>query len=202
MARVTFTEKQLAATPLMLNVESVGLTDEQFFCLCRDNDDLRFELTAQKELVIMSPSGPKTSWRNNIICTRLTNWAEKDGTGLVFESSAEYSLPNGAKRAPDASWIKKERWEALGEEEQEQFAHICPDFVVELMSPSNTLKEQKAKMDEYIANGAQLGWLIDPFGKCVYVYRHGEPGEYLENPATISGDPVLAGFVFNVAKIW
>ena len=136
MARVTLTEKQLAATPLMLNVESVGLTDEQFFCLCRDNDDLRFELTAQKELVIMSLGGPKTSWRNNIICTRLTIWAEKNGTGLVFESSAEYSLPNGAKRAPDVSWINKERWEALSEEDQEKFAHICPNFVVELMSAS------------------------------------------------------------------
>ena len=124
MARVTLTEKQLAATPLMLNVESVGLTDEQFFRLCLDNDDLCFELTAQKELVIMSPAGVKTSRRNNLICHHLTEWALKHGTGEVFESSAEYSLPNGAKRAPDVSWIKNERWNALTEEEQEKFPHI------------------------------------------------------------------------------
>ena len=202
MARVTLTEKQLAATPLMLNVESVGLTDEQFFRLCCDNDDLRFELTAQKELIIMAPAGAKTSWRNSLICTSLTNWAKKEGTGPVFESSAEYSLPNGAKRAPDVSWIEKERWDALGEEDQEKFAHICPGFVVELMSPSSTLKEQKAKMEEYIANGARLGWLIDPFNKRVYIYRPGQPVDYLENPTTISGDPTLPGFVFNVAEIW
>jgi Uma2 family endonuclease len=202
MARVNLTEKQLAATPLLLNVESVGLTDEQFFRLCCDNDDLRFELTARKELVIMSPAGAKTSWRNNLICTHLTNWAEKDATGLVFESSAEYSLPNGAKRAPDASWIRKDRWEALTEEEQEKFPRICPDFVVELMSPTSTLKDQQAKMEEYIANGARLGWLIDPFNKRVYVYRTDVKVECLEQPETLTGEAVLAGFAFHVAEIW
>ena len=206
MARMPLTKETVETDRLVLNLKSVGLSEEQFFRLCRDNDNLCFELSARKELIIMSPVKPKTSWRNNLICYRLTKWALKDRTGLVFESSAGYTLPNGAIRAPDASWMLRERWEGLSEEQREEkeerFAHICPDFVVELMSPSSTLKEQKAKMDEYIANGAQLGWLIDPFNKCVYVYRPGQPVEYFENPTTISGDPALPGFVFNVAEIW
>jgi Uma2 family endonuclease len=202
MARIPPTKEMAETDRLVLNVESVGLSEEQFFRLCRDNSDLRFELTAQRELIIMPPAGFRSGWRNNRICYRLTQWAEKDGTGIVSESSGGYTLPNGANRAPDASWIRSQRFDSLSEDEQERFVHLCPDFVVELMSPSDRLQELQEKMDEYIANGAQLGWLIDPFNKCVYIYRAGQAVEYLENPTTISGDPTLAGFVFNVAEIW
>ena len=201
MARMPLTRKQVAPTKLVLNVEKVGLTEEQFFQLCSDNRDLRMELTAQKELIIMPPAGLKSSWRNNILSTRLTTWAEKDGTGIVCDSSAGYRLPNSAIRGPDASWIRRERLAAFDDKELEKFGHLCPDFAAEVMSPSDTLAELQGKMAEYIANGAQLGWLIDPFDACVYIYRPDQAVECLENPTTISGDPVLSGFVFNVAEI-
>ena len=202
MARVPLTKEQVASTKLVLNVENVGLTEEQFFQLCSDNRDLRMELTAQKELIIMPPAGLNSSWRNNILSTRLTNWAEKDGTGIVFDSSAGYRLPNTAIRGPDTSWVRRERLDAFDKKELEKFGHLCPDFVAELMSPSDTLSELQDKMAEYIANGAQLGWLIDPYEARVYIYRPGGPVECMENPVNISGDPILRGFVFNVAEIW
>jgi Uma2 family endonuclease len=202
MARVPLTKEEVAAGRLVLNVESVGLSPEQFFRLCSDNSELQIELTAQKELVIRAPTGLEGSWRNSIICHHLTDWALKDGTGVALDATGGYTLPNGAVRAPDASWMPRERWEAIPKEERAKFAHTCPDFAVELMSPSNTLAELHAKMTEYLANGVQLGWLIDPYETRVYIYRPGQPSETLENPATISGDPVLPGFVFNVSEIW
>ena len=202
MARVPLTKEEVAPTRLVLNVEKVGLTEEQFFQLCSDNRDLFMELTARKELIIMPPVGLKSGWRENILSTRLTNWAEKDGTGIVCSPSTAYTLPNSAVRGPDASWIRREKLEALDDGELEKFAHICPDFVAEVMSPSNTLSELQNKMDEYIANGAQLGWLIDPYEARVYIFRPGQAVEWLENPTTITGDPVLPDFVFNVTEIW
>ena len=187
---------------LTLSVQSVRLTDEQFYRLCGDNPDLHLELTAQKALVIMSPSGSKTGWRNAKLTYRLTDWAEQDGTGLAFDSSAGFTLPNGAKRGPDAAWLRRERWEALSEEEQESFAPLCPDFVVELRSPHDSLTMLQEKMVEYMDNGAQLGWLIDARARRVYVYRPGQPVEMLEQPSTLSGAPFLPGFIFNVGEIW
>jgi len=202
MARVPLTEEEVTPAKLVLNVENVGISEEQFFQLCCDNRDLRMELTAQKELIIMPPAGLNSSWRNNILSTDLTIWARKDGTGIVYDSSAGYRLPNTAIRAPDTSWVRRERLDAFDKKELEKFGHLCPDFVGELMSPSDTLSELQDKMAEYIANGAQLGWLIDPYEARVYIYRPGGPVECLENPVNISGDPVLRGFVFNVAEIW
>ena len=202
MARMPLTKEEPVPSNVVLNVEKLGLTEEQFFQLCSDNRDLRMELTAQKELIIMPPAGIKSSWRNNILSTRLTNWGEKDGTGIVCGSSAGYRLPNSAIRGPDASWTRRERLTAFDDEQLEKFGHFCPDFVAEIMSPSDTLAELQDKMAEYIANGAQLGWLIDPFEARVYVYRPRHAVECLENPTTINGDPVLSGFVFNVAEIW
>jgi Uma2 family endonuclease len=192
---------QDAPYALTLSVQSVGLTDEQFYRLCRDNPDLRLELTSQKALVIMSPSGSKTGWRNSKLNQRLANWAEHDGTGLAFDSSAGFTLPNGAKRGPDAAWLRRERWDALSEEEQESFAPLCPDFVVELRSPHDSLAVLQEKMIEYMENGAHLGWLLDPQTQRVYIYRPGQLVECLEHPATLSGAPVLPGFVFNVREI-
>ena len=206
MARVPLIEEQVAEDWVVLNVEKVGLSDEQFVELCADNRELHLELTAQKELVIMTLPGPKTGRRSTFICTDLENWARKDGTGITFSPLTLFALPNGAKRAPDASWLRRSRWDALTDKQQEGLPTFCPDFVLELMSPSDRrpvrFRMLQAKMTEYIANSAQLGWLIDPFKKNVHIYRPGESIQCLENPATISGDPVLPGFVFQVSEIW
>jgi Uma2 family endonuclease len=188
--------------PLALSVDSVELTDKQFYRLCQDNRDLRLELTADGELIIMLPTGSMTGWRNARIMHRLTDWAERDGVGLTFDSSTGFRLPNGAKRSPEASWVRREKWDALTEEEKEGFAPLCPDFVVELRSPEDRITTLQDKMLEYISNGAELGWLIDPKARRVYVYRRGQPTEYLENPEAIAGDPALRGFVLNIRDIW
>jgi Uma2 family endonuclease len=202
MARVPLTKEVVTSTKLVLNVEKVGLTEEQFFRLCSDNRDLRMELTAEKELIIMSPTGLKSGWRELVLSTELMIWARKDGTGIAFGPSSGYTLPDGAVLGPDASWVRRERLAGFSDEELEKFPHLCPDFAGEVMSPSDTLREVQAKMTKYIANGAQLGWLIDPYEARVYIYRPGQPVDCLENPMTISGDPVLSGFVFNVAEIF
>ena len=202
MARVPLINEQVVSNKLVLNVANVGLTEEQFSRLCGDNDNLFMELTAQKELIIMSPNGLNSSWRETILCTELTIWARKDGSGITYGSNAGYKLPNGAFRSPDASWVRRDRLAAFTKDELEKFGHLCPDFAAEVMSPSNTLSELKEKMTEYLANGAQLGWLIDPYEARVYVYRPGRPVECLEKPAAIGGEPILPGFVFNVSEIW
>ena len=206
MASVPLTEELIADDFVLLNFEKVGLSDEQFIELCSDNRDLHLEFTAQKELVIMTLPGGKTGRRNVIISRRLEDWSEKDGTGITFSPLTLFALPNGAKRASDASWLKKERWEALTDEQQDELTPVCPDFVLELMSPSDQrparFKILQSKMAEYIESGAQLGWLVDPFKKDVYIYRPDQAVEHLNNPTTINGHPVLPGFIFNIAEIW
>ena len=160
-------------------------------------------MTAEGELEIMPPTTLETSRKNNKIGTRLTIWAEKDQTGEVFESDGMFTLPNGAKRAPDAFWITKERYFALSEEEREEkFARIVPDFVIELRSKSDGVKKLKNKMLEYIENGVRLGWLIDPYEKKVYIYRANGEIEILENAARVSGEDVLKGFELDLTEIW
>lgn len=188
--------------PVKLNVRGVIVSDEQFELLCRENRELRLELTARKELIIMPPTGSKTGRRNSTCTQRLGNWAEVDRTGFVFDSSTLFTLPNGAKRSPDASWVKRERWDALSDAEQEGFAPLCPDFVVELRSRTDRLADLQEKMQEYIDNGARLGWLVDPLEKRVHIYRPGQAVEVLDDPLIVSGDPVLPGFVLNVRELW
>ena len=188
-------------TRLVLNLRSVGLTDDQFLRLCSDNSDFQFEMTARGELIIMPPVSGETGWRESKINQRLANWAEQDGAGLAFGSSSGFVLPNGAIRAPDAAWIPKHRWMKLPKEDHEKFPHICPDFVIELRSPSDRLSEARRKMEEYIDNGARLGWLLDPNANRAYIYWPGQPAERIENPKIISGDPVLPGFKFNFTEI-
>ncbi len=195
-------EQQERPFAVALDLHSVGLTDEQFYQLCQDNDDLRLELTSRGELIIMPPTGGSTGSRNARITTRLTVWAEKNGSGLSFDSSTMFILPNGAKRSPDASWVSRERWDALSQEGRDKFVPLCPDFVLELHSPSDSLSFLQDKMHEYMSNGAGLGFLLDPKAKRVYVYRPGQPIESLDNPRTLSGDPVLPGFVLSLKDIW
>ncbi len=164
----------------------IDLTDEQFFQMCQKNRDYQFERTASGEVLIMPPTGSETGRRNVKITTQLDNWNSESKLGEVFDSSAGFKLPNGADRSPDASWIKIERWNALTPEQQEKFAPICPDFVVELRSPSDSLKDLQEKMQEYIENGAQLGWLIDRKNKRVEIYRPGKDVEILDNSSQLS----------------
>ncbi|NEO55372.1 MAG: Uma2 family endonuclease [Okeania sp. SIO3B5] len=179
------------------------MTDEQFFEFCQINRDLRIETNKFGELLIMSPTGSETGNREFNLSGQLWVWSEQDGTGIAFSSSAGFTLSTGAKKSPDASWIKLERWNSLSPEQKEKFAPICPDFVLELMSPSDSLKTLQAKMTEYMEEpGVKLGWLIDRKERKVYIYRPGMPTECLENPEIVSGDPVLSGFVLNMQKVW
>ncbi|MDJ0615388.1 MAG: Uma2 family endonuclease [Calothrix sp. MO_192.B10] len=180
----------------------LDLTDEQFFQLCQANKDLRFERNATGELIIMPPVGGESSNRNGRINQQLFNWADLDGTGIAFDSSGGFKLPNGADRSPDASWVKLERWNALTTEQQTRFLPLSPDFVIELLSPSDSLKATQKKMEEDQENGVRLGWLINRKLRQVEVYRIGQEVEILENPSSLSGEDVLPGFVLDLEKIW
>lgn len=184
--------------PFTLAINLKGLlnriADEKFFEFCRNNPKLRVEMSKEGDIIIMPPTGGETSGHNFNLVLDFGSWARKDGTGKGFESNAMFVLPNGAKRMPDMSWIKLERWNQLTDAQKKSFPPICPDFVVELRSPSDSIQDLKDKMTEYIENGAQLGWLIDPIQKKVFVYRPNTAMEELNNPTSISGDPFLKGF--------
>jgi len=194
----------MLSSPLVLQMPtSIDWTDEQFFAFCQVNRDLRIERNRHGEISIMSPTGSETGNRDAKIIQQLMNWTDEDGTGIAFSSSAGFTLSTGAERSPDASWLKLERWNALLPEQQQKFAPICPDFVVELRSLSDNLKPLQEKMEEYMREpGVQLGWLIDRKNRKVYIYRPGVAVECLDNPATVSGEPVLPGFVLNMSKVW
>ncbi len=179
----------------------IELTDEQFFQLCQNNRDLRFERTANGDLLIMPPTGGETSNRNARLTQRLMNWADTNELGIAFDSNGGFKLPNGADRAPDASWVKIESWNALTPEQRQKFLPLCPDFVVELRSPTDSLKATREKMQEYIDNGARLGWLIDQKNKRVEIYRQGQDVEILQSPTTLLGEDVLPGFVLDLNGI-
>jgi Uma2 family endonuclease len=178
------------------------MSDREFFEFCQANKDWRIEQTSEGDIIIMPPTGGETGRRNFNLNTLFGVWVEKDGTGIGFDSSTAFILPNGAKRAPDLAWVKRERWEALTMQEREVFPPLCPDFVVELRSRSDSLAMLQAKMEEYLANGALLGWLVDPLEKKVYVYRPDVEVLCLNNPATISGEPVLPGFALDLKRLW
>ncbi len=194
----------MLSSPLLLQLPpSMQITDEQFFEFCQVNRDLRIERNKLGEISIMPPTGSETGNRNFNIAVQLGVWAEQDGTGIFFDSSTGFKLSTGAERSPDASWIKLERWNTLSSEQQQKFAPLSPDFVIELRSPSDNLQPLKDKMEEYMREpGIQLGWLIDHKHRKVYIYRLGMPEECLENPDSISGESVLPGFTLNMSKVW
>lgn len=185
-------------TPLELTIE---LTDEQFFQLCQNNRDLRFERSASGDLIIMPPTGSETGNRNIDLSYQLQGWSRQNNLGLAFDSSTGFKLPNGADRSPDAAWVKKERWDALTTEEKEKFAPLCPDFVVELRSKTDSLSKLQAKMQEYIDNGAKLGWLLDRENQRVEIYRPDRAVEVLSSPQSLSGEDILPGFVLDLKNI-
>ncbi len=180
----------------------IELSGEQLLELSSLNDDLRLELTAEGELIVMTPAGGESSRRNLELTVQLGIWTRRDGTGVACDSSGGFILPNGAIRSPDASWVERSRYEALTPEQREKYLPLCPEFVIELRSPSDRLVTLQEKMVEYVENGARLGWLLDPESKRVHVYKPGEPVRALENPGRLSGDPVLPGFVLDLRPIW
>lgn len=177
------------------------MSDDELFELCVENRDLRIERTADGELIIMPPTGGKTGARNASLTTQLGNWVDAHD-GISFDSSTGFILPNGAERSPDAAWLSRERWDALTDAQREKFVPLCPDFVVELRSPSDSSSDVEAKLDEYLACGAKLGWLIEPQSRTVSVYRPGRPVEKLEAPEALSADPELPGFTLRFDRIW
>ncbi len=178
------------------------LNDHEFYELCQLNRDWRVERTHEGDLIIMPPTGGKTGRLNFMLIGLFNAWVERDGTGFGFDSSTGFTLPNGAKRSPDLSWIKRSRWEKLTESEREEFPPLCPDFVVEIRSKSDSLTMLQSKIEEYILNGASLGWLIDPVEKKVYVCRPSMQTQKLDNPQVISGEPILRGFSLEMKKLW
>ncbi|MGA1622276.1 MAG: Uma2 family endonuclease [Synechocystis sp.] len=179
------------------------VTPEQFAELAIANRDLRLERTATGVLIVNPPTGGESGKRNLSIAGQLSSWYEANETlGEAFDSSTGFVLPNGANRSPDASWVAKERWEALTQEQRQGFIPLCPDFVVELRSKTDSLKKLQQKMQEYQENGATLGWLIDPQNQRVEIYRPGQGVEILHNPATLSGESTLPGFTLSLKRIF
>jgi Uma2 family endonuclease len=189
--------------PLVLRTRPVlDLTEDQFFAFCQLNGDLQIERNAEGDLEIMAPAGWQSGVRNAEITLQLALWAKRDGSGVVTDSSGGYRLPNTAVRGPDAAWILRSRLDAIPAAERAKFLPLCPDFVLELCSPTDRLAVVQAKMEEYLANGARLGWLLDPEHRRVYVYRPDAPVARLDRPETVAGDPVLPGFVLDLREIW
>jgi Uma2 family endonuclease len=178
------------------------MSEAQFYELCQRNPDLQIERNAQGEVIVMPPAFSDTGNRNFKLSVQLGVWAERDSTGECFDSSAGFTLPSGAMRSPDASWIKMERWDALTDAQKASFAPICPDFVIELRSSSDTLKSLQTKLQEYIENGVSLGLLIDRQSRTVYCYRADGSVVVLNDPDSVSCDPELPGFTLQMAKIW
>ncbi len=178
------------------------MSADGFFDFCQLNSHLRIERNTTGKLIIMSPAGSETGNRNAKLMQQLANWTDRDGSGIEFDSSAGFILPSGATRSPDASWIQLTRWNRLTAVQKTKFAPICPDFVVELRSPSDSLEMLKEKMQEYIDNGVSLGWLIDRPSCQVYIYTPNNDVQCLDNSQTVTGDPLLSGFVLDLTKIW
>ena len=196
-------ERKPISKPQQLRPEQAGAeepepyTAEEFATFAADYPDLRLELTKEGELIIMPATFPRTGRRNAKLTARLVAWSEAAGSGETFDSSTLFTLSNGAVRSPDACWIEKSRWDAIGEDEQDNLMVICPDFVAELRSKTDRLSALQKKMQEYLENGARLGWLLDPKSNRVEIYRPGQEVEIVDNPASLSGEDVLPGFVLN-----
>lgn len=187
---------------MQLTLHSLKLSDEQFLKIAQFNPEWNFEQTADGELIILPPTGGTSGRRNRNITGQLHNWVEANlGLGEGFDSSTLFVLPNGAKRSPDASWVRRTRWDSLTQQQQDGYPPLCPDFVIELRSPTDNLEQLQFKMQEYIDNGTQLGWLINPQDKQVEIYRSGQPKDILYSPATLSGEDVLPKFVFQLDRI-
>lgn len=187
----------------MFTIHELKLTDDIFDTICRANPDLNFEQTAAGELVVVPPTGGTSGRKNRNLTWQFSNWVEQNPhLGEGFDSSTLFVLPNGAKRSPDASWVRRDRWDALTRHQQDGYVPLCPDFVVELRSPTDNLEELQIKMQEYMDNGARLGWLINPQEQTTLIYRPGQEVTILQSPTSLSGEDVLPGFVLRLDPIW
>ena len=180
----------------------IDMTDEQFYQLCRSNPELKFERSPKRELIIMSPTGGETGSHNAEISADFVIWNRQTKLGKVFDSSTCFRLPGEGDRSPDVAWVRPDRWDDLTSEQKAKFPPIAPDFVLELTSPTDSLKETQAKMKEYINSGVQLGWLIHRKTRSVEIYRLGRVVEILDSPATLSGEEILPGFVLELKTVW
>ena len=196
---MVFTPQQV--TPFQLS-PFAPLSDMEFFAFCGENRDWRIERKRTGEILVMPPAGGLSSSRNFNLYTEFAVWARRDGTGVMFDSSAGFHLPLGSIRSPDVSWVSKSRLAQLSDDEKDRFLPLAPDFVLELMSRTDRLSDAQAKMDEYIENGVQLGWLLQPKTRTVWVYRPDTDPEQLTDAKTVTGDPVLVGFTLNLKPIW
>jgi Uma2 family endonuclease len=200
MSLVADLEPLLDQSPIRIRL--ANLTDKTFTEFCRHNPDLRVELDAEGTLIVMSPTFSDTGMYSGRLFRQLDEYCERTGSGYAFDSSTGFTLPNGAKRSPDASWISSARWEALSNAQQNSYANLCPDVVMELMSTSDSLMEAQNKMLEYQVNGAMLGFLIDRKARMVYVYRPDAAVEHLKNPSHVSAESAMAGFELAMARIF
>ena len=187
--------------PVRLRFER-PMTDEELMRFCTANEVLRVEREPNGEILVMTPAGSRTSKMNLRIGRFLDEWAEADGRGVAFDSNGGFTLPDGSMRAPDGAWVELRRWQALSEKQQTGYAPVCPDFVIQLRSPSDRLPDVEAKMEQWIANGARVGWLIDPERRVVTIYRAGQAVEVLEDPSSVQGDGPVAGFELVMARVW
>ena len=178
------------------------MTDEEFAKFCGEHPDLSFEMTAEGELIVMAPTFSFTGARNTEILHQLTTWAKGEGSGLCFDSSTGYVLPNGARRSPGASWVRKAAIQRLSEKNFRGYWHLCPDFVAELKSESDRLPALRKKMREWIASGAELGWLIDPEAQSVEIYRPGSEPQLLSKIDAVKGQGPVEGFVLELSPVW
>ena len=185
-----------------IEIDEQPMSDRKFFEFCSVNSDVQIERLASGEIIIMPPAGFETGYRNNDIGRQLGNWAKRDRRGVALDSNTEYLLPNGAALAPDASWVHKSRLAGFTKEQKKQFLPLCPDFVIELLSPTDRLARLKAKMQEWVDNGAQVAWLIDADRRTVHIYRPGGAPELIETPASISGEGPVEGFRLELEDIW
>lgn len=189
-------------TRASIRIRERRMNDDQYWDFCVQNPDLRIEREANGEVVIMPPTGAETGFRNSDLNFQLTAWAKKNRRGLAFDSHTEYFLPDGSARSPDASWVLKERLNQFSKEQKKKFLPLCPDFVVELTSPSDRLKRVKLKMPQWMDNGARLGWLLDADRQTVYIYRPGEPPQELSGVDPVIGEGPVAGFRLELSDIW
>lgn len=190
---------------VMVNIPTtitLKISHDQFLDLALANRDLQLERNATGELIIMPPTGSYTGKINFDIAGQLWFWNRQTKLGEAFDSSTGFHLPNGSDRSPDAAWIKQEKWDTLSLEQKESFAPICPDFVLELRSKTDSLEKLQSKMREYIENGASLGWLIDQKNQRVEIYRPGKDVEILEHPTSLSGEDILPGFILDLTELW
>ena len=188
----------ITSTPVTLNLKNIDFSDDQFYQLCQDNQDWQLERTAKGDLLIVPPIGGISGNREANFISLLWLWNQRTQLGKVFSSSTIFRLPKGGNRSPDAAWVANEVWASLTLEAQEKFPPICPNFVIELRSRTDSLSQLQEKMQEYLDSGLQLGWLINPQAQQVEIYRPDQSVEIIQLPAKLSGENVLPEFILDL----